>query len=104
MHSVSETGDGSSAELRTRRGLRWLARAVNLAAKPRRLAALMSRLHARVYRWSGGRLLGSWFGQPVLVIETIGRRSGKMRQTTIVYLPDGDDVVVTPANAGDDHT
>jgi deazaflavin-dependent oxidoreductase (nitroreductase family) len=40
----------------------------------------------------------------VLVIETIGRRSGKPRSTAVIYMRDGDRFLVTPANAGADRT
>ena len=59
-----------------------------------------SRLHSRIYRLSGGRLLRGWFGAPVLVLETVGRRSGKPRSTPILYLRDDDALVVLAANAG----
>jgi deazaflavin-dependent oxidoreductase (nitroreductase family) len=41
-----------------------------------------------------------WFGAPVLVLETTGRRSGKRRATPILYLRREGDLVVMAANAG----
>jgi F420H(2)-dependent quinone reductase len=65
----------------------------------------MGRLHARLYRASGGRVLPRWFaGAPVLVLETIGRRSGHKRATPVLYLRDGDAFIVLAANAGADRT
>jgi F420H(2)-dependent quinone reductase len=65
----------------------------------------MGRLHARLYRISGGRFLSHWFaGAPVMVLETIGRRSGNKRATPVLYLRDGDRLVVLAANAGSDRT
>lgn len=49
---------------------------------------------------SRGRLLPRWFGAPVLVLETVGRRSGRARATPVLYLRDGDRFVVYAANAG----
>ena len=43
--------------------------------------------HPRLYRWSGGRLGGKMAGLPVLLIETVGRRSGARRETALTYLP-----------------
>ena len=43
--------------------------------------------HPRVYRWSGGRIGGKMAGLPVLLLETIGRRSGERRETALTYLP-----------------
>lgn len=45
------------------------------------------RWHPRIYRWSGGRLLGRLAGLPVLLLETTGRRSGTRRETALTYLP-----------------
>lgn len=61
----------------------------------------MARVHARLYRLSGGRLGRRWFaGAPVMVLETVGRRSGEKRATPVLYLRDGDALVVMAANAG----
>jgi deazaflavin-dependent oxidoreductase (nitroreductase family) len=48
---------------------------------------LFWRWHPRIYRWSGGRLLGRLAGLPVLLLETVGRRSGARRETALTYLP-----------------
>lgn len=67
-----------------------------------RLSAWLSRLHARVYRATGGRAIGRWFSVPVLVMETVGRRSGKTRRTPLIYIEHGDDLVVIASNGGAD--
>lgn len=90
--------------VRGRVPVRLLARALHLPTRRGRLLRAASALHARVYRRSRGRLLRWWFGAPVLVIETAGRRTGRPRQTTVIYARDGDDLVVTPAAAGADRT
>ena len=36
----------------------------------------------------------------MLILETLGRRSGKRRATPLVYLPHDDGFAVVPANAG----
>jgi deazaflavin-dependent oxidoreductase (nitroreductase family) len=41
-----------------------------------------------------------WFGAPVLVLETVGRRSGEPRATPLVFARDGDRLVVAPASGG----
>jgi deazaflavin-dependent oxidoreductase (nitroreductase family) len=63
----------------------------------------VTRLHAWVYRRSGGRVLGRMGGQPVLLLQTTGRRSGQTHTTPVQYLADGDTVVVVAANAGARH-
>jgi deazaflavin-dependent oxidoreductase (nitroreductase family) len=67
-------------------------------------ARLFTRIHARLYRASSGKLIARWFGAPVLVLETIGRRSGRRRTVAIQYLMVDGDYVVTAANAGSDRT
>jgi deazaflavin-dependent oxidoreductase (nitroreductase family) len=54
---------------------------------------------------SRGRLKRSFLfaaGQPVLALTTTGRKSGAKRSTVIACMPDGDDLVVVPSNAGQD--
>src|SRR5690242_16391835 len=69
------------------------------------LARLYSRAHAAAYRLTRGRLGGAiWVARgprpPVLLLVTRGRRSGEPRTTPLIYLRDGDDLVVIAANAG----
>jgi F420H(2)-dependent quinone reductase len=56
--------------------------------------------HGALYRRTRGRVLSRWFGTQILLLETVGRRTGATRSAPLVYLPDGDDLVVVPANAG----
>jgi F420H(2)-dependent quinone reductase len=60
----------------------------------------VTRLHAWAYRRSGGRFLGRMDGQPVLLLQTTGRRSGRTRTTPVQYLADDDRFVVVASNAG----
>lgn len=60
----------------------------------------LSALHAQLYQRTDGRVLGRWFGGHVLVLHTVGRRTGRPRTTPLVYLPDGPDLVVVAANGG----
>jgi len=64
-----------------------------------------SRLHARLYRLTGGRFLPRWFGgAPVLVLETVGRRTRKRRSSPVLYLRESEALIVLAANAGADRT
>ena len=51
-------------------------------------AVLWGRLHAAIYRRTGGRVLPRWFGAPVMVLETVGRRTGEPRSTPILPFQD----------------
>ena len=81
---------------------RRVARFLNRGARFQRGQAVWTRIHVWLFRRTRGRVLGRWVGSPVLVLETRGRHSGKHRATPIIYARDGDDLVVTPANAGVD--
>ena len=53
------------------------------------------------YRLSGGRVGGRWKRRnPILLLEHEGRRSGKRRTTPLVYMRDGDDLVVVASRGG----
>lgn len=60
----------------------------------------VTRIHSAVYRWSGGRLGARLAGIPMLLLTTVGRRSGLPRTLPLAYLADGDDFVVVASNGG----
>jgi F420H(2)-dependent quinone reductase len=53
-----------------------------------------------VYRATGGVLGASWFGQPILLLTTVGRTSGKLRVNGLVFLRDHGSVT-TDVNGSD---
>lgn len=66
-----------------------------------------SRLQAWLYRRTGGRVGGTWrigagFRRPVptLLLEHRGRKSGKVFTAPLLYLADGDDIVVVASQGG----
>ncbi|HWM55701.1 MAG TPA: nitroreductase family deazaflavin-dependent oxidoreductase [Solirubrobacterales bacterium] len=65
------------------RGLRWTGK-----------------LNVPLYRATGGRIGGRVNRAPVLLLTTTGRKSGQERTAPIVYLRDGENVVVINTNAG----
>jgi deazaflavin-dependent oxidoreductase (nitroreductase family) len=73
---------------------------LNLGARTGPMSRAFTRLHGRVYRRSRGRLGARWFGGTVMTLETVGRRSGRPRSTAVIYLADGESLIVTAANAG----
>jgi F420H(2)-dependent quinone reductase len=62
-------------------------------------SSLPTRAHAWLVRRSGGRLGGTFLGVDVLVLRTVGRRSGKVRESPMFYLPHGDGFAVVASNA-----
>ncbi len=60
----------------------------------------MSGLNIWFYRLTGGRLFGTMAGAPILLLTTLGRRSGQPRTKPVLYLRDGDDLVVVASVGG----
>ncbi|MDO8616781.1 MAG: nitroreductase family deazaflavin-dependent oxidoreductase [Dehalococcoidia bacterium] len=59
-------------------------------------------LHRLLYRVSGGGIGGRFGKAPMLLLTTTGRRSGKPRTVPLLYLADGERIVVVGSNGGDD--
>jgi deazaflavin-dependent oxidoreductase (nitroreductase family) len=59
-----------------------------------------TRTHVAVYRLSRGRVGGRFRGGPVLLLDHVGRKSGKRRTSPLLYLSDGDDVVIVASKGG----
>jgi deazaflavin-dependent oxidoreductase (nitroreductase family) len=60
-------------------------------------------LHRQLFQWTGGRIGGTGFGMPVLMLKTIGRKSGKERTTMLTSpVQEGDTVVIVASYGGDD--
>ncbi len=60
------------------------------------------KLNVPLYRASRGRLFGRIGRAPVLLLTTIGRRSGKTRTAPVLYLADGQRLIVIGSNAGNE--
>ncbi|MGV0625495.1 nitroreductase family deazaflavin-dependent oxidoreductase [Mycolicibacter minnesotensis] len=54
------------------------------------------------FRESGGKLGGRFAGAPVLLLTTTGARSGQARVSPMMYLPEGDRIIVFASNEGKD--
>ena len=61
-----------------------------------------STVHAAVYRASGGRVAGDAGSLQVLLLTTTGRKTGKQRTAPLLFVRDGDDLVVVASNGGMD--
>jgi deazaflavin-dependent oxidoreductase (nitroreductase family) len=60
-------------------------------------------VHRELFRRTGGRIGGTGFGMPVLMLKTIGRKSGKERTTMLTSpVQDGETVVIVASYGGDD--
>jgi len=46
--------------------------------------------------------MSSMRGMPLLLLTTVGRKTGQPRTTPVMYVRDGDDYVITASNNGSD--
>jgi deazaflavin-dependent oxidoreductase (nitroreductase family) len=69
-------------------------------AMPAAALRISGKLNVPLYRLSGGRVGGKVGRAPVLLLTTTGRRSGQQRTAPVLYLKDGDRLVVIGSNAG----
>lgn len=72
-----------------------------------RVIKYMARVQVRAFRATGGRVGSNWrigagFRNPVptLLLEHLGRTSGTTYTTPLLYLADGDDLVVVASQGG----
>lgn len=54
------------------------------------------------FRRRGGSLGGPFEGAPVLLLTTVGAKSGQPRTSPMMYLPEGDRIIVFASNEGKD--
>jgi deazaflavin-dependent oxidoreductase (nitroreductase family) len=55
------------------------------------------------FRENAGRVGGMFEGAPILLLHTVGRRSGDERINPLMYLPDGDRWVVFASKGGHEY-
>ncbi|MBW2313645.1 MAG: nitroreductase family deazaflavin-dependent oxidoreductase [Deltaproteobacteria bacterium] len=66
------------------------------------LLAIITSVHRWLYIRSGGRIGHRLGRQPMLLLHTVGRKSGQPRTTPLLYVSDDDRWLVIASNAGDD--
>lgn len=72
-----------------------------------KLLKWMNSTNVWLYQRTSGRLGGKWrvgaafpWGVPVLLLTTVGRKTGQQRVTALLYITDGDKVVVVASQGG----
>jgi len=64
----------------------------------------MSRIQAWIYRKSGGKMANKFLqGADVALLTTIGRKSGKPRTAPLLFLEDGENVIMVASKGGFSH-
>ena len=56
--------------------------------------------HTAIFRLTGGRIGGKMVGGPILLLHHVGAKSGKKRVSPLLYLPDGDRMVIVGSKGG----
>ncbi|MFN8036426.1 MAG: nitroreductase/quinone reductase family protein [Acidimicrobiia bacterium] len=64
-----------------------------------RTLEVIVRFQRGAYKATGGRLLPRANGHRVLLLDTVGRRSGKTRTVPLPYFPDDDRMIVVASNS-----
>ena len=64
---------------------------------------LITEINVWLLRVSKGRLGNTFLGVSVLLLTTVGRRSGDLRTMPIFFMADGDRYVLVASNAGNSH-
>lgn len=66
----------------------------------RPLNNLLTSSNRALYRASGGRIGGRFAGAPIYLLVTRGRRSGTERTHPLLFIEDGENLVVAASNFG----
>src|SRR5690606_16106134 len=77
-----------------------MATRLNLADLIRPVRRLAGRVESAEVRWFGHSILSILFRQRVLVLETMGRKTGARRRTVVAYREAGGQVVVVGGAGG----
>ena len=59
-----------------------------------------AQVHRFLFQRTGGRIGGRGMGNEMLLLHHTGRRSGEERVAPLLYLPDGDDLVIVASKGG----
>lgn len=61
---------------------------------------VFSKVNEKVYRWSGGRLLGKLNGHEICVVTMTGAKTGKTRVVPLMYVPYREGVILVGSQGG----
>ena len=65
-----------------------------------RLWQQFTQAHVRAYRLTGGRIGRTFRGSPVMLVDHVGRKSGKRHTSPLIYARDGDDLLIVASFGG----
>lgn len=84
----------TTKELQSRQFTSWHIRLLKFLRK------LITDGNVWVLKVSRGKLGNSFLGVPVLLLTTVGRRTGQNRTQPLYYLEDGETLILVASNAG----
>lgn len=64
------------------------------------LMKVRSAIHRLCYKLTGGAIGAGSAGMPILLLTTTGRKTGRRRTTPLLYVTDGENIVVVASNGG----
>ena len=59
-----------------------------------------SKLNVFIYKLTGGRLMGTFQGRPIVVIDMVGAKSGKQISIPLMYVPHENGVIIVGSQGG----
>jgi F420H(2)-dependent quinone reductase len=65
-----------------------------------KLNTAVTRLHVRLFQASGGRVGGTLDGAPLLVLHHTGAKTGARRQSPVIHMRNGEDLVIVASLLG----
>ena len=65
-----------------------------------KLFEVLTTVNIHVFRATGGRIGGSFGKAKILLLHHVGRKSGKERVSPLLYLGDGDRIVIVASKGG----
>lgn len=67
------------------------------------LVSFFDKSNQWLYALTGGRFGGQLWVFSMLLLRTVGRKSGQMRTHTLLYLKDGENMIICASNDGQAH-
>ena len=63
---------------------------------------LFLNVHVLIYRLTNGKVMGAFGANTILLLDMVGRKTGKKRTTPLMYFRDGNNYVISASAGGAD--
>ena len=61
------------------------------------------KFQTQLYELSKGKMMNNIRGNPIFILYTVGRKTGKLRKTPLIYFEDNSKFIIIASNSGSDH-